>query len=279
MKLFFTVILSCFLLFSASGQNIHIYQINLNGTKGKLIRMESYSSNNLREVSQYDENEKLTFVLSKRYNNKKQLIKEVKTFKKEHEYDLITEYYYDSEGRKSGILKGNNRYGKWSSERYIYNTNNDLDSVFFYEKNGDLTRMLIHQYEYDAQKKKTKLVRKNMDVEMDEEISRSNFQYEYDGSGFNEKITEKDKEGIIIYQEWRKSTSSGLPLSITYKMQDFPEFKTEYTYNSNKRLSKKVEYSDGKLSATTYYKYNSKGKLIQEKSSTTSGYYGEIYVH
>ena len=209
MKLLFTIILSSFLFSSVSAQNIHIYEIKLDGTKGKLIRMEDYRNSNSTEVSHYDENKQLSFVLSMRYNDKKQLVKEVKTFKNKHEYDLITEYYYDSYGRESGILKGNNLTGKWYSERYLYNTNNDLDTVFFYEKNGDLTRILVHQYEYDSQKRKIKLVRKNMDIEMDEEINRSITEYEYNGSGFDEKIIEKNEKGIIIYQEWRTNTPSG----------------------------------------------------------------------
>ena len=100
MKLLFTIILSSFLFSSVSAQNIHIYEIKLDGTKGKLIRMEDYRNSNSTEVSHYDEDKQLSFVLSMRYNDKKQLVKEVKTFKNKHEYDLITEYYYDSYGRE-----------------------------------------------------------------------------------------------------------------------------------------------------------------------------------
>ncbi len=279
MKSIYTIILFCFLLSSISAQNVHIYEIQSNGAKGRLLRMEEFQDKQLTTISQYDENKTLEFVISNRYDDKKQLIKEVKTLKKEHEYDLITEYYYNSEGRKSGVLRGNNLTGKWYSERYLYNANNDLDTIFYYQKNGDLTSILVHQYEYDAQKREVKLIRKNMDTEMDEEINRSIFQYEYNGSNFDKKITEKDEKGIIVYQEWINNTSSGQPQSVSYKMQDFPTFKTVYSYNSSKKLSKKVKYSDEKLSTTTFYKYNSSGKIIQEKSKTTNGYYGEIYVY
>ena len=279
MKSIFILILSFFMFSLMTAQGVHIYEIQPDGTKGKLLRVEDYENKQLIKTSQYDENKQLEFVVSKRYNSKNQLIKEVKTLKKEHEYDLITEYYYDSEERKSGTLKGNNLNGKWYSERYIYNANNDLDTVFYYQKNGDLTSLLVHQYEYDSQKRKVKLIRKKMDTEMDEEISRNIFFYEYNTSNLNEKITEKDENGIIVCEEWKTNTLDGKPKSIEYQMQDFPKFKTVYFYNSNNQPSKKVEYIDGKLSITTFYKYNSKGKVIQEKSKTTNGYYGEIYVY
>ena len=138
MKSIYTIIIfyGC-LSVSITAQNVRIYEIQTNGTKGNLIRTEQFQNNLLTQTSQYDENNQLEFVISKQYNDKNQLIKEIKTFKKEHEYDLVTEYYYDYEGRKSGVLEGNNLTGKWYSERYLYNTNNDLDTIFFYEKNGE----------------------------------------------------------------------------------------------------------------------------------------------
>jgi hypothetical protein len=279
MKLIYTIIVFSVFQMHCIGQNISIYKIEADGKKGQLSRVNTYENSQLTKVRQYDEKGRLEFVIVNTYNDKKELVKEVKTFKSDHEYDLVKEYYYDSEGRKSGLLGGNNLTGKWYSERYLYNAKSDIDTVFYYQKNGDLINVLVHEYEYDEQGRKVKLLQRNIDVEMEEEKNTSVFIYQYNRNGFDEKIIEKDEKGIVIYEEWQTNTASGKPKIVEYKMLDLIKSKTVYFYNSKGKLSKKVEYIDGVLAVTATYKYNNKGKITEERFKTKNGYNGEIYVY
>ncbi len=264
---------------NAFGQAVKVYEIKQNGARGVLNRTEIYRNNQLIQLNQFDEERQLNFVIKKTYNTQNQLVKEVKTFKKGHEYDLITEYYYDSEGRKSGILRGNNLTGKWYSEGYSYNPQNDVDTIFYYQKNGDLTKIRVFQYEYDNQSRKTKMTRTDIDLEMDEELSQSSFFYEYNGQGFSQKTIEKDENGTTNFMELLTNTSFDKPKTIILELKGVPTMKTDYSYNSRQKLLRTIDYENGTRTMTTTYKYNSRGKKIEERFKTKSGYGGEIYVY
>lgn len=281
MKLFYIITLLFLFQTLSTGQTVRVYSIKSNGQKGALLRTEQYKNNQLQQLSQFEEDGSgtLDFIVKHTYDDKNQLIKEVKTYKQGHEFDLITEYYYDSKGRKNGTLRGNNRTGQWNSERYSYNLKGDTDTVLYYQKNGDLTKIMVQDYEYDSQGRKSKLTRISIDTEMDEEIRRSTFYYEYDTDNVDEKIIEKGESGTVVYTEWRTNTTKQQPKSVKYQMLDFPTMKTVYIYTSSGKVSKKLEYEDDKLSSTTTFRYNSRGKIIEEKFKIASGYGGEIYVY
>jgi len=229
--------------------------------------------------SQFNEKSELLYTVRRNYNAQNLLIKEIKTFKQGHEYDLITEYDYDSEGRKINKLSGNNRTGKWYSEGYDYNENGDLSTIYFYQKNGDLTKKRVFEYVYNSEGKKTKSTQIDIDLEMDEETNRSVSLYEYNGENFDIKTIEKDQNGQIIFTEWRTNNLNNQLKIVEYQLPDFPKSKTIYSYNKNGKCFKKVEYETAKIIRTTTYKYNSKGKIVEEKYKTNNGYGGKIYVY
>jgi hypothetical protein len=279
MKITTTILIFCLIQATAIGQNIRVYAINKTGAKGQLIRTEKHQNEQLVEQKQYNEKGELAYIISKTYNTQNLLIKEVKRFKIGHEYDLITEYDYDSEGRKINKLSGNNRTGKWSSEGYDYNANGDLATIYFYQKNGDLTNSRIFEYSYDSTGQKTKVVRTDMDLEMEEEMNRSTTFYEYKVEGFDIKMIEKDENGLVIFTEWRTDNTANQPKIIEYKLPDFPKSKTIYHYNKNEKCSKEVAYENGIITMTTNFKYDSKSRIIEKKYKTQNNYGGEIYVY
>jgi hypothetical protein len=278
MKFITTILIFCLIQATAISQNVRVYSINKNGAKGQLIWTEKHQNEQLIERSQYNENGQLAYVISKTYNAENLLIKEVKRFKIGYEYDLITEFDYDSEGRKINKLSGNNRTGKWSSEGYDYNVKGDLATIYFYQKNGDLTNSRIFEYSYNSNGEKTKAIRIDMDLEMDEETSRSTSLYEYKVDNYDQKITEKDENNDVIFTEWLTNNADNQPEIIEYKLPDFPKSKTIYNYNNGK-CYKQIEYIDGKITTTTSFKYDNKGRVIEKKYKTQNGYGGEIYVY
>lgn len=269
----------CLIQITVLGQTMRVYSIKEKGTKGQLIRTEKHQNEQLIEQNQYNEKGELAYIISKTYNAKNLLVKEVKRFKIGHEYDLITEYDYDSEGRKINKLSGNNRTGKWSSEGYDYNANGDLATIYFYQKNGDLTNSRLFEYSYNSTGQKTKVVRTDMDLEMDEETSKSTSLYEYKIENFDVKITEKDENGLIIFTEWQKNNTANQPKVIQYELPTLPKSKTVYHYNKNGKCYKEVTYENEVIITTTNFKYDNKGRLIEKKYKTQNSYGGEIYVY
>lgn len=261
------------------GQTVSIYSINKNGSKGQLTRTETYQNKQLIELNQYEASGELEFTMTKTYNAQQQLIKEVKSIKKGHEYDLIKEFDYDSKGRKIYTLFGNNRTGKWSSEGYSYNVNEDVDTIFFYQKNGDLTTIRVFDYTYNKDDKKVKIIQKNIDLETDEETIESTSIYDYNKQNFDIIISELDEKGTIIYKEWITNNADNQPKIMEYELPDFPKIKKTYYYNTNKKTYKIIESTGDEQTMKITFKYNGQGKLIEKKYLTQNNYSGEIYVY
>lgn len=279
MKFTTTILIILLIQAVAISQDVRVYSINKNGTKGQLLRTEKYQKEQLVEQRQYNEKGELAYIISKTYNAQNLLIKEVKRFKIGHEYDLITEFDYDSEGRKINKLSGNNRTGKWSSEGYDYNANGDLATIYFYQKNGDLTNSRTFEYSYNTEGQKTKVIRTDIDLEMDEETNQSTTLYEYNIEGFEVKTTEKDKDGLVVFTEWRTNNMDKQPKIIQYELPTLPKFKTVYYYNKNGKCSKEVTYESGTVQTTTDFKYDSRGRIIEQKYNIQNNYGGEIYTY
>ena len=112
--------------------------------------------------AQYFEDGRLLRRVRNVYNGDGQLEREVTTYFRDHEWDAIKEFTY-ADGQRVGMLYGNNKTGRWSSEGYVYNGRGDVREVEHYRKNGDLAYRTLHDLTYDArglltQKRTTKVL-------------------------------------------------------------------------------------------------------------------------
>lgn len=272
-------ILLCFCLLitvQIQGQSYHVYEIQEDGSQGRLLRIETYQNGYLVQSDNYQSNGKIAFTLTQKYENDL-MTSRIKTMKIDHEFDLIREYTYDIEGRKIGELFGNNRTGKWGSFRFTYNGQGDIETVLIYEKNGDLSRKGIYTYEYDVQERKTSEARRDIDLETDDLTHSNSFTYEYSSNLNQTKTIEKDPDGNVVFTELLTKNSNQQASSKTIQMAGFLPATIKYFYENN-RVVKEEEYRKGKLTLTTTYHYFSDGQLMEKKYRYANGKFdGEIW--
>lgn len=268
-------ILLCFCLLikvQIYGQSYRIYEIREDGSQGRLLRVETYQNGDLVQSDNYQPNGKIAFTLTQKYENDL-LVSRIKTMKIDHEFDLIREYTYDSEGQKIGELFGNNRTGKWGSFRFTYNGQGDIETVLIYEKNGDLSRKGIYTYKYDAEGRKTSEARRDIELETDDVTHSNSFIYEYNFNLNQIKTIEKDPKGNIVFTELLTQKPNQQPTSKIIQMAGSAPSTIKYFYESS-RIIKEEEYRKGKLTLTTTYHYFFDGQLMEKKYRYANGKFG-----
>ena len=268
------ILLCSFLFFFLQNQAqiYRIYEIQEDGSMGRLIRVETYEDGHLVQSDNYQPNGKIAFTITQKYESGL-MTKQIKTMKIDHEFDLIWEYTYDFEGRKIGELFGNNRTGKWGSFRFVYNAQSDIETVLIYEKNGDLSRKGIYTYVYDAQGRKTSEVRRDIELETEDVKYSNSIIYEYSSDSNEIKTIEKDVDENIVCTDIIIKNKQGKLTSKTIQMVGFSTTQIKYFYQNN-RLVKEEEYRNGKRSLTTTYRYFSGGQLREKKYRYANGKFG-----
>jgi len=127
--------------------HLSIFQYVDDTSNKRLHAIKQYESDTLKKEVFYNASNQVIKECLYIYNKKGQLQEDRTTFKLGHEYDLIRQFTYSENGKKQGMLFGNNRTGKWESHRYHYNDRGDIDTFFQYQKNGDFKKkeVISHQ--------------------------------------------------------------------------------------------------------------------------------------
>lgn len=258
-------------------QNCRVFALTQAGEKGILLRTEIYREEQLLTLNSFDDKGNLAFTLKHEYTDSGQLSGRVQTFKGEHEFDLIRRYTYDDTGRKTGELFGNNRTGKWGSYRYSYNANDDLDTIFIYQKNGDLTHLRVFDIEYDEEKRKIRETVSFVELEIEEVRVEKIFTYAYNQAARSMLTMTLDAEGnFISSEEIQKNPDRRILKSILKYGED--ELVIRNYYDSQGRLARTEDRAQDKLVLTTRYGYDARGKLLSKTFIHAKGKKnGEIY--
>ncbi len=259
--------------FMTIGQVFNVYALTDAKGQGPLLREETYENNQLISLTRFDRDGQPNYTIQKKYNDQGWLTKQIQTFHEEYEYDLIKQYTYDEKGNKTGELFGNNRTGKWGSYRYHYNPYGAIDTVYIYQKNGDLTNLRIFDFTYDAQGEVIVEKRWNKSLVTDSLIPEGSIYYEYPGAN-RIKITIRNAEGEIVFIEDKQLTTSGLPKQITTTTPGYATIKEVHFYDSTRQKIKTIEYVGSKLSKTTTYRYNESGIRVEQCYLYPDGTYG-----
>jgi|GEM_PF-3217226 len=245
----------------ANAQSIKTFAIDKLGKKDYLLKTEFFENGNLVRSNQLNQEGQIESTTRYFYTNEL-LTKTTKTFKIGHEYDYISEYAYDEQGRKIHQLKGNNLTGKWNSLGYNYNAKGLVDTVYFYQKNGDLTAKTVVNYQYNdegqptsIQKTKLTFPEQSRSFHSSEKITRPDP---------NTKIVQQlDENGAIIQTE-QYTYNGTLLLEESIEIPGMPRLITKYSYNQRKRLTQSKAYSGDQLDFSISYEYDSKGRLIKK---------------
>lgn len=258
----------------ATAQTYRVFSIRPDGKQGTLLRSEHYEQGQVVHAQHYTSDGALNYEIRYQYDDNRQLSKRVQTFKKDHEFDLIRQYTYNDAGRKSGELFGNNRTGKWGSYRYNYNPQGDIDTVFIYQKNGELTHLRVYELTYDAQDRKLTEREQTVALETDEVKQGTAFLYEYSPDGRRQKVLEQNAQEQIVMSTTTTFYANRLPQSVVIKIPEQDAVRMEYQYRADGQIEEVRDLKAGKLAMVTTHKYDANGILIEKKYRYADGRYG-----
>lgn len=274
-------LLFCFItsIFSfLNAQNCRVFTLENSGEKGRLLRTEIYENDLLVKLNNFNEVGDLSFTITHKYNDDKALTERIQTYKGQYEFDLIRQYTYDTEGRKIGELFGNNRTGKWGSYRFSYNMYNDLDTIFIYQKNGDLTHLRVFDLQYDSLNNKTVEAVRYIDLEEEESSVEKIFSYQINAKENSELTLTKDAKGELVSSEKIYFNNFEKPIKSIYKYGDSEELIVVSKYNERQNLLQMEDFENGRSVLITKYVYDEKGRRTKKIYLHENGKKnGEIY--
>lgn len=189
---------------------------------------------------------------------------------------VVKEFIKDANGNSLGRIEydysGENTFD--SLDRDTYNEKNQLiHSVTTSASSGE--PIYENQYKYNEQGKRIQYITKYENAEMNK---IADYTYNSDGSY---KVTEKDLHGNVTFQSiYNKDNLPTRFIGEDNSTSDFEYHKNgelskavdktadgkleciEY-YNSDKKVTRKTDYKDGKISEITDYVYNAKGEVTK----------------
>lgn len=257
-----------------TAQTFRVFEITPAGKLGSLLRTETYVADHLVRSQHYAADGTLHYEVNYDYDAAGHLTDRVQTFKKDHEFDLIRQYDHDEQGRKIGELFGNNRTGKWGSYRFNYNPQGDLDTVFVYQKNGELSNLRTFDITYDTTNRKVSERIDHVDLDPEETERGLTFNYQYSADGRTTTVTEIDAQGQVNSVETTTLNEQGKPTTVTITMRAEPPLKTQYRYNQRGYVIEIREFTDNKPSLTTTQQFNDQGIRVEKKYRFADGTYG-----
>lgn len=275
-KLIFTLF-SLLLWQSIFAQSYQVFASNKQGNSGAILRIETYEEERLIEIRQFGEKTQPTTTIKQQFDKQGRLIERKQTFHEETEYDLIRQYTYDDEGRKIGELFGNNRTGKWGSFRYSYTAVGAIDTIFVFQKNGELTDLRIFEYVYSETQQKLKEFRVHRKIATGKNTLKTIIEYAYPDT-LTTRITCKNAAGDLLSGEILQRTSFGEILEETIILPTLGTVKTINKYNQRQQLTQTKELENDQLIRTISYQYNNKGQIRQKTIKNADGTInGELY--
>ncbi|MEM1123668.1 MAG: hypothetical protein AAGJ18_24735 [Bacteroidota bacterium] len=251
-------------------QTYQVFAVNENGERGQILRIESYENDHPVLIRHFGTQTQPTTTIQKKYTEKGLLEERKQTFHEETPYDLIRQYTYDENGQKIGELFGNNRTGKWGSFRYRYNAFGDVDTIFVFQKNGDLTDLRTVDYMYDEQERIIQETRKNIRLSTGKILSTTGITYEYPDR-YTTKTAIKDEDNQPISTEVVRKTFFGAIAETTIDLPNVGNLRTVNTYDNRKLLIKQEDFESGSLIKTTTFKYDAERNLNSKKMVMADG--------
>ena len=239
-------------------QTARVYRLDADGNRAHLLRTETYDQGRLAEKVSYLTDGRPHKGYTYEYDERGNVVEEIKTNLDGHEWDHIRQYEYDEQNRRIGQLHGNNLMGYWGSKRFLYDANGNLATIGHYRKSGVHYKNTQYQNRYDERGRLIERSGTDVDLDGNPLITHHTLRFAYPAEN-TVRETQIDSTGATVLTLTTTRDAQGRLTAETIQTPGSAAVKTTYQYDAEGRIRRREDFLGGRRTKSVDYSYRADG--------------------